>query len=258
MVEYDAAVARDTDRTYQTPDIIKQRMRTIDALSLSNGDQVLDVGCGTGLLAHDMSSLVGPDGGILGVDLSADMLALAAQRCQGLDHVAFKSGDAENLPVESESFDALTCVQVLLYVVDVPKALREMRRVLRPGGRVAIIETDWRGAVLSSANDALTRRILQAWDDSVPSPHLPTRLGKLLGEEGFLMTRVEAIPIINTSRAPGGFSVDMTRELAGYAIERGAISESEKNAWLEDLRAKSDDGAYFFCVNRFLFAAVRL
>jgi ubiquinone/menaquinone biosynthesis C-methylase UbiE len=55
-----------------------------------------------------------------------------------------------------------------------------MHRVLKPGGRIAIIETDWRGTVLNSFDDSLTRKMLAAWDDAVSSPNLPVKLGPLM------------------------------------------------------------------------------
>jgi ubiquinone/menaquinone biosynthesis C-methylase UbiE len=252
MVVYDEAEARETDRIYQTPDVIRQRMRTLDALKLEAGESVLDVGCGTGLLAHDMAALVGAAGCVVGVDISQDMLKLAERRCVGLDQVQFRQAEAEHLPQEADYFDAVASVQVLLYLSDVSSALAEMHRVLKPGGRIAIIETDWRGTVLNSFDDSLTRKMLAAWDDAVSSPNLPVKLGPLLKAQGF------AFPIVNTSATPGNFSNGMLDQFAQYAREQGAVSETESKTWLDDLKQKGSDGSFFFCVNRFIFTAVKL
>ena len=258
MVEYDEGAARETDRLYRTPDVTRQRLRTLDALQLMGGEQVLDVGCGTGLLVHDMATLVGPNGRVVGIDISQDMLAFAKRRCADVPHVDLKVGNAADLAEEVESFDAVACTQVLLYVPDVPTVLALIYRVLKPGGRVAIIETDWRGTVLHSFDDGLTRRILAAWDSAVPSPNLPVRLGSLMKAQGFSAIRVEAIPIVNTSWTSGNFSVGMIEQFAHDAKEQGAISKAESKTWLDDLRRKGHEGSYLFCVNRFLFSAVKL
>lgn len=257
MVTYNEAEARRIDRAYLTPDITRQRMRTLEALQLAPGESVLDVGCGTGLLAEQMAALVGASGRVAGVDASADMLARARRRCADLPQVDFAEAGAEALPEGDARFDAAVCTQVLLYVPEVAAALAEMHRVLKPGGRVVIIETDWRGTVLGSADDALTRRVLAGWDAAVPSPNLPVRLIPLLRDQGFAAVRVEAFPIVNTGRA-GTISEDMFVQLAEYAVERGAVTAEEVAGWLDDLARRDAEGSYFFCVNRFIFSAVRL
>ena len=258
MVAYDEAEARKTDRAYRTPDITRQRMRTLGALQLAAGECVLDVGCGTGLLADDMATLVGADGRVVGVDTSKDMLKLAERRCADLPQVHLKQAQAETLPEEDESFDAVGCVQVLLYLPDVPTALSEMHRVLKPGGRIVIVETDWRGTVLNSFDDALTRKMLAAWDNAVPNPNLPVRLRPLMKAQGFSAVSVDAFPIVNTSYTPGDFSTNMLEQFAHYAQEQGSVSTAEAKAWLDDLNAKGKDGSYFFCVNRFIFSAAKI
>lgn len=257
MIAYDEAEARKTDRAYQTFDVVRQRMRTLDVLPLEAGEGVLDVGCGSGLLAHDMAMLVGEAGRITGIDVSADMLALAEQRCADFPQVSLYQAKAEDIPEAEASFDAAVCTQVLLYLSEVSRALSEMYRVLKPGGRLAIVETDWRGVVLNSFDDALTRRMLAAWDAAVSSPNLPARLGPLLRAQGFSAVRVEAFPIVNTSPAPGLWSMDMLEQFAQHGQAQGAVTAAEADAWLADLRRKGTEGAYFFCVNRFIFTAVK-
>ncbi len=257
MVEYDEAEAIETDRVYLTPEIARQRSCTLAALALRAGEHVLDAGCGTGLLALDIANVVGPAGKVIGVDISEPMLAFAERRCAGLAQATLKLGRIEQLDEPDGLFDAAACAQVLLYSADVPKALSELHRVVKPGGRVVIVETDWRGTVLHSADDGLTRRMLAAWDSVVPSPNLPVRLGGLLRDGGFSAIRVEAVPLVNTSRTPGGFSSGMLEQFAGHAVEEDKVTQAEAKSWLDDLRHKGDAGAYFFCVNRFLFSAVK-
>ena len=257
MIAYDEARAKRTDRAYQTPDVTRQRMRTLEALQLKAGESVLDVGCGSGLLAYDMSALVGAGGRVVGIDNSPDMLMLAKQRCADLPQVQLKQSEADSLPEDAESFHAVTCVQVLLYLSDVPAALSEMYRVLKPGGRIAIIETDWRGTVLNSFDDSLTRIILAASENTKSNPNLPTQLGPLMNAQGFSAIKVDAFPILNTSHTPGTWSIVMLEQFARYAREQGAVSAADAEAWLDDLQNKGAEGSYFFCVNRFVFTAVK-
>ena len=256
--EYDEAESRKTERIYMTPEIIRQRAATMEAIHLQAGERVIDVGCGPGLLTLEMALAVGEKGRVLGIDNSEPMLRLAHTRCEGLDQVRIEGGDVTRIKQENGCFDAVTCIQVLLYVAAVREALAEMRRVLRRGGRIAIMETDWSGTVLNSSNEALTRKIIGSWDLETPNPRLPAQLGPLLSGQGFDSIQVRAIPIINTSFDADGFSAQLLKQFADSAQKFGVSDESETAEWLEDLRRLGEEGAYFFCVNRFLFTAVKL
>ena len=114
-----------------------------------------------------------------------------------------------------------------------------------------------RGTVLNSFDDSLTRKMLAAWDDAVSSPNLPVRLGPLMKAQGFSAVSVDAFPIVNTSYAPSSWSIDMLEQFAQYAREQDAVSAADSEAWLGDLQHKGAEGSYFFCVNRFVFTAVK-
>ena len=254
---FDKKAAQEIERSYLTPEIIKQRMRTLDGLALGAGDQVLDAGCGTGLLLEQMAISVGDKGQVVGLDYSPDMLDVARHRCQGLINVELRQGSVEQLDFGPESFDAVSCIQTLLYVKNPETALNEMHRVLKPRGRIAVLETDWRGAVLSSQDEELTRRIIAAWDATVESPNLPVNLGPLMRKTNFSMIRTEAIPILNTSHSGKNFSSSMLKWFAKNALKCGVLSAEESEQWLRQILDLAEQNAYFFCVNRFLFTAVK-
>ena len=257
MIAYDSKAAQNTERSYLTPEIIHQRSRTLDALALQAGEQVLDAGCGTGLLLEQMAISVGEKGQVVGLDFSPDMLDMARHRCQSFTNVALQQGSVEQLDFEPDSFDVVSCTQTLLYVEQVETALQEIHRVLKPHGRVGIIETDWRGVVFNSLDETLTRRILTAWDNAVESPNLPVKLGELLRELNFSAIRVEAIPILNTSYSGNNFSSGMLKWFAKNAVKQAAISQQESDQWQAQVQELVQRNAYFFCVNRFLFTAVK-
>ena len=129
--------------------------------------------------------------------------------------------------------------------------------MLKPHGRVGIIETDWRGVVFNSLDEPLTRRILAAWDDAVESPNLPVKLGELLRRSHFSAIKVEAIPILNTSYTDSNFSSGMLKWFAKNALKQAAITPQESDQWLAQIQELVQRNAYFFCVNRFLFSAVK-
>ena len=107
---------------------------------LAAGETVLDVACGTGLIAFEAARRVGNAGRVVGVDLSGEMVAAAQQRAgeQGLENVAYMRMDGEQLAPRDGAFDVVVCALGLMYMPEPEQALREMRRVLKPGGRLLL------------------------------------------------------------------------------------------------------------------------
>ena len=109
-------------------------------LGLAPGDGVLDVACGTGNFTRDFARSVGPDGLVVGIDVSEPMLAraVADTRAAGLDQVAYVRGDAQELPFRDASFDAVCCFAAFHLFPEPMRALDRMTEVLTPGGRIAL------------------------------------------------------------------------------------------------------------------------
>jgi demethylmenaquinone methyltransferase/2-methoxy-6-polyprenyl-1,4-benzoquinol methylase len=113
------------------------RERAADMAALGPGDRALDVATGTGDLALALSERVGPDGEVIGSDFSERMLELARQKAPA---IRFETANALDLPYEDDSFDAVTVGFGARNFSDLPQGLREMARVVRPGGRVVVLE----------------------------------------------------------------------------------------------------------------------
>jgi ubiquinone/menaquinone biosynthesis C-methylase UbiE len=111
--------------------------RLLALADIKPGAHVLDIACGTGLVTFPAARAAGAAGRVVGTDLSEEMVNRAADeaRALGLTQVTFQRMDAEDLELEPESFDVALCALGLMYVPDPSKALAEMRRLLRPGGR---------------------------------------------------------------------------------------------------------------------------
>lgn len=106
----------------------------------AQGERVLDVACGTGLIAFEAARRVGAGGSVTGIDISGEMVQAAAHRARGLTlgNVQFQRMDAELLAFADGSFDVVVCALGLMYMPEPGQALREMRRVLKPGGRLLL------------------------------------------------------------------------------------------------------------------------
>jgi ubiquinone/menaquinone biosynthesis C-methylase UbiE len=107
----------------------------LDLANVHAGDRVLDVACGTGIVARNAADRVGPDGSVTGIDLNEDMLIVARRVRPDL---TWQQGDAAALPFADGSFDAVLCQMALMFFPDRVRALREMARVAAPSGAVAV------------------------------------------------------------------------------------------------------------------------
>lgn len=118
---------------------------TITRARLVAGENVLDLGTGTGAVAQQAATIVGPSGRVVAVDISPEMLTLARQRATrlGLDNMTVGEGPAESIPAEDDTFDVVLASLSMMYVIDREAAAREIARVLRPGGR--IVASVWAG-----------------------------------------------------------------------------------------------------------------
>jgi SAM-dependent methyltransferase len=113
--------------------------RLLDQAGLKLGDRVLDVACGTGVVARAAARSTGARGKVVGLDLNPDMLEVARRVGAGIrPAIEWQQGNAAELPFPDGAFDAVVCQQGLQFFTDRPKAFREMHRVLAPGGRLAL------------------------------------------------------------------------------------------------------------------------
>ncbi len=140
----------------------------ISRAALLPGEQVLDLGTGTGAVALAASPVVDPGGTVIGVDISSEMLNLARRRAQEMSagNVVFREGRAEELPASDGAFDAVLASLSIMYVIDRAAAARECARVLRPGGRLV-------AAVWAGPEHCDIVRFQQTAGQFAPSPAVP-------------------------------------------------------------------------------------
>lgn len=256
-LRFDGARATEADLEAHTPEMLAQRKHLRDLLVLSPGEKVLDIGCGPGYLAEEMASDVGPSGAVHGIDISESMLALARQRCGAMSQVSLRAGRSEEIPYGEGFFDAAVSVQVYEYVADIERALAELFRVLRPGGRAVILDTDWDSLVWHTADRSRMHRILELWDDHLADPRLPERLGVLLRDAGFRQESVTTLTFLNQDCHEGTYSYWLIGFIEAFLARHPGADMTQTDTWSEELRALARSGQYFFSLGRYAFTAIR-
>src|SRR3954471_19867536 len=128
QVSFDEQTGKQLEALYRTGDAVRRRSLVRAALGASAGERILDVGCGPGFYCAELVDEVGSEGKVVGVDSSAQMLELAARRCDDHENVELHEGHATSLPLEDAAFDGAVCVQVLEYVRNVAVGLSELYR----------------------------------------------------------------------------------------------------------------------------------
>ena len=254
-LQFDEEATRRVEAMYVTPDVGAQRQAIMRVLRLGPGERVVDIGAGPGFLACEMGGVVGLSGWVCGVDISESFLAMARSRCPERPWVDFRAGDAAQLPFGDAEFDVGVSTQVYEYVSDVGLALAELSRVLRPGGRALIVDTDWDSIVWHSADRARMERILAAWNEHLVDPYLPRTLSARLKQAGFVIEHREVIPLLNPELDPNTYSHGLISLIARFVVGRRGITQDEADAWAEDLRTSGDTRPYFFSLNRYLYLA---
>jgi SAM-dependent methyltransferase len=211
----DIAAAETYERLFVPAEFQEWTPRVAAAAGVRAGQRVLDVACGTGVLARDVARLVGPSGSVIGLDAGAGMLAVAARLAPTIE---WHQGTAEALPFERDSFDAVVSQFGLMFFRDRILALREMMRVLRPGGRMAV-------AVWDSLEHTPAYADLVALIDRVAGRHAGDAL-----RAPFVLGEVDALAALFKRADIQGATIATHRGRAQFSNIRTMV-EAELRGW---------------------------
>jgi len=256
-MRFDEQTSRRVEAMYTSPDVVARRRAVMEALAPRSGERIIDIGSGPGLMAAELADAVSERGKVSGVDSSQDMITLSSARLANRPWLDFRVADATTLPYPDRSFDAAVCVQVLEYVKNVEDALSELYRVLRPGGRAVIVDTDWDSIVWHASDTNLMGRVLKAWGEHLHDPHLPRTLSRKLKVAGFVLRQRSVINMFNPTYDENSISGGLIGIMSGFVPGRQGVSEDEAKLWASDLWALGDRGDYFFSLTQFLFLVSR-
>jgi ubiquinone/menaquinone biosynthesis C-methylase UbiE len=226
--------------------IAEAKRRSIDLLRLRAGLSVLEVGCGVGHDALRLAAQVGPAGRVVGIDLSAELITRASQRAAPLGlPVRFEVGNAQALGFADDSFDAARVDRVLQHLDDPGQAVREMARVVRPGGRVVALEPDWETMVVAGPDPAIARAVTQHKANvSLAHGTVGRDLRRLLVEAGCREVTVEQGAMSFDSLLLADDVLSLRRNLDAVR-ERGEVSAEAAAAWWRALEQQDRAGTFY-------------
>lgn len=220
------------------------------------GEGILEVGCGSGLFLNLLAEAVGSEGTVCGLDISEDQLAAAHENCRQYGQIALQSGDILELPYNDEEFDAVVSIQTLEFVEDLDRAVDELLRVLKPGGRFLNFATNWGTVFWNSNAKERTATMIDAGSQQARHPSLPAVLPGQLKSTGLLGdVWQEPFTILNQAYSEAEFSYWNARLIAAFATKQGLVSAEVADLWFEDLQGVADLGAYHFCSTAVLTGA---
>ncbi|MDA5094904.1 methyltransferase domain-containing protein [Aliiroseovarius sp. KMU-50] len=248
---FNPKMAAQQERMARTEDMMRQRSKHMRVLSPKSGEKILELGSGNGIFARELAERVRPGGEVIGLDPSEAILEMARHIYpQG----EFIQGDAQDLPFEDRSFDAVAAAQVFCFLKDVDQALAETYRVLKPQGRVVILDTDWDTLVWRTRQPELMARVMDAYKAVYANAYLPRTLPHRLSQAGFSNIKVKSFVVLNRGLGEETYA----RQSIGFAtsIMEGSpeFSKEEQTCWLEDQEQLERNGDVFFSLNRYILS----
>ena len=218
---------------------------------ISEGQRVVDYGCGPGMLSLELARRVGPTGFVYGVDINDLFLERAEKHAReaGLgERTEFRRAEQGRIPLEDASVDRVVCKNVLEYVDDPDATLREFRRVLRPGGRVHLLDSDWGMLVVEPLGPERIGEIFDAASIAFRTPLIGRQLYGRLRAGGFNDVRIQVLAGPDTQ----GRAAPVLLHMAKYARESGRLDAATIDRFVDDVRAAIEEGTYLLILPQFV------
>ena len=245
-------------------DSIKMREYLYSLVNWSAVTSVLDAGCGKGGDLRRMASFAPESAQFAGIDSSAAAMDTARAATAGDSRFCWHQADvSKGLPFSNSRFDALFSLNLLECVTGKNALLREMARVLRPGGQIVCAHWDWDAQAIDSADKALVRKIIQTFSDwqqdwmPASDGWMGRRLWPTFQRSGLFTGRIETYTLTNTEFAPGWYGYEQVQSFGALA-RRGLISSEDYGRFCDDVAAQAARGEYFYSLTLYVYVGQKL
>jgi SAM-dependent methyltransferase len=229
----------------------------LDAMQVEERALILDMGCGTGLVARTIVQCPGYSGRVIGVDLSPYLIAAAerlAHEAGSATRTAFHTGDVRRLDFADSTFDAIVAHTLLSHVDDALAVLNEIARLLKVGGMVGIFDGDYASLTFDHADPVRGKRYDEALIRAVvTSPRVIRQLPRWLRAAGLELVTSFSYVLAEVGTANFWLSaIETYRKLIPKA---GVMTEDEADAWAAALRSDAEAGVFFGSSNYYAYVA---
>ncbi|MBC7976055.1 MAG: methyltransferase domain-containing protein [Myxococcales bacterium] len=228
----------------------KMRRSCLEAAGIAKGMSVLEVGCGTGVIARDIARVVGETGRLVAVDPSERLLDYARSRppMHGETPIEWVPGFADSLPFAAGTFDVGLAVTLMSHLTQQHAALIELRRVTKPGGKLMLFDQDYETLVFEHSNKEITRRILRHGADyNIVDGWCGRRLPGILAEVG--VQQIKCWPFVYSERNAGSYLITIAERFAKLARRHGIITREEHRGWIGELHDRATEGTFYASLN---------
>jgi ubiquinone/menaquinone biosynthesis C-methylase UbiE len=226
--------------------LAEMKRKSIEMMRLQPGNLALDVGCGLGRDAEIILNATDSTGCVIGVDLDPKLIAKAVERTQESSlRLYFEVGNILDLRFASDTFDGCRVDRVLQHLPDPSRAIAEINRVTRPGGRLSILDVDWYTLIIAGGNIETSQAIIKYISEiSVCHGDIGRRLVQLLTNAGYADIEIEPQVFLMRDLDTAAFVLQFHRALEAL-IAAKIISRGAGEDWWRALEALDANGCFY-------------